>query len=636
METAENHSIPPASDSAAQDGPESLEHGGLNRPDLVIFLLVGAAAGVSWSRLIPPVKGIDVLALTAVLAGGYPVFREALQNLFARRMTMELSMTIALIAALVIREFTTALFILFFVLGAEILEHLTVDRGRRAIRDLLSLLPKRALIKRQDQVCEVPIESVRTGDIVVIRPAADIPVDGVVVQGSSAVDQSSITGESKLVEKVPGGTVFAGTTNHTGALEVRTERVGRNTIFGKIIEAVEKAEHSRAPIQKLADRFAGWLVYFALASAALTFAITGNLRSTIAVVIVAGACGIAAGTPLAVLGAIGRAAKSGAIVKGGRYMEALGTIDTVVLDKTGTLTFGEPYVTAVMPCPGIDPLELLRVAAIAERPSEHPLAKAILKEAARLGIPASDPDRFEYEPGKGVRSVWRGAETLVGSAALLSGLAGLENAIRTLPEDSGDVLVAHGGRLMGAIRTDDVLRPEAVEAIARIRAMGLDAILLTGDRRAVAEKIARELGVGQCEAELMPEDKLSRVRDLIHSGKRVVMIGDGINDAPALAEATVGIAMGSGTDLARHSAGVLLLGNDLVDAAELLNTARRCRRIILFNFAGTLSVDAAGVLLASMGILTPLMAAIVHVSSEMAFILNSARLVPALGWKRSR
>jgi Cd2+/Zn2+-exporting ATPase/Cu+-exporting ATPase len=304
------------------------------------------------------------------------------------------------------------------------------------------------------------------------------------------------------------------------------------------------------------------------------------------------------------------------------------------LDKTGTLTFGEPYVTTVVPCPGVDPLDLLRIVAIAERPSEHPLAKAILKEAARLGVVVSDPDSFEYVPGKGVRSVWQGGETLVGNAALLTGLPGLENAVGSLSEDTGDVLVAHRGRLMGVIRTDDVLRPEAPEAMSLIRAMGLDAILITGDRRSVAEGIARDLGVTQCEAELMPDDKLRRVRELIRAGRRVVMVGDGINDAPALAEATVGIAMGSGTDLARHSAGVMLLGNNLVDVAELLNTARRCRRIIMFNFAGTLAIDTIGVLLAGMGVLTPLMAAIVHVSSEMAFILNSARLVPAFGWKR--
>jgi Cd2+/Zn2+-exporting ATPase/Cu+-exporting ATPase len=637
MGIASGQSAPQLAGSQREIDAETPEHAGGNRVDLVFFGLVGAAAVVSWLGIVPRVKGIDVLAVTAVLGGGYSVFREALENLLARRMTMELSMTIALTAALAIREFTTALFILFFVLGAEILEHLTVDRGRKAIRDLLSLLPKRALVRRgASAIEELPIAEVRVGDVVVIRPAAEIPVDGVVVLGQSTVDQSSITGESKPAEKAPGSRVFAGTTNHTGALEIRTELVGRDTAFGRIIDAVEKAEHSRAPVQKLADRLAGRLVYFALASALATFVITGNLRSTIAVIIVAGACGIAAGTPLALLGAIGRAAQDGAIVKGGRFMEALGTIDTVVLDKTGTLTFGEPYVTAVVPCPGVEPAELLQLAAIAERRSEHPLARAILKKAAQMHLQAGDPDTFEYLPGKGVRSSWLGGEILVGNAALLSGIRDLDSFLQTLPNGAGDVLIAYRGRLAGALRIEDVLRPEAVEAIGLMRAMGLNAILLTGDRRATAERVARQLGVADFGAELLPGDKLSRIQALIRSGKRVAMVGDGINDAPALAEATVGIAMGSGTDLARHSAGVLLLGNDLLDCAELLHTARRCRRIILFNFAGTLTVDALGVLLAASGILTPLLAAIVHVSSELAFILNSARLVPVSGVSRNR
>jgi Cd2+/Zn2+-exporting ATPase/Cu+-exporting ATPase len=636
MEAAARRAVSEPDPAVGEVSHVPAEHAEGHQVDLVIFGLVGAAAVVNWLGLVPLVKGIDVLAVTAVLGGGYTVFREALENLLARRMTMELSMTIALAAALAIREFTTALFILFFVLGAEILEHLTVDRGRKAIRNLLSLLPKRALVRRGGEVEELPIDEVRVGDVVVIRPAAEIPVDGVVVVGHSTVDQSSITGESKPAEKAPGAPVFAGTTNHSGALEIRTDQVGRDTVFGRIIDAVEKAEHSRAPIQKLADRLAGWLVYFALGSAAVTFALTGNLRSTIAVIIVAGACGIAAGTPLAVLGAIGRAARGGAIVKGGRYMEALGAIDTVVLDKTGTLTFGEPYVTAVVPCPGMGQAELLQLAAIAERPSEHPLARAILKEAACMHVPAGDPETFEYLPGKGVRSTWRGGEILVGNAALLSGIPNLESHLRTLPEDAGDVLIAYRGCLAGALRVEDVLRPEAVEAVRRIRAMGMEAILLTGDRHGTAERVARQLGVADFGAELLPEDKLARIQELIRSGKRVAMIGDGINDAPALAEATVGIAMGSGTDLARHSAGVLLLGNDLVDCAELLNIARRCRRIILFNFVGTLVVDALGVCLAAAGTLTPLLAAVVHVSSEMAFILNSARLVPVSGVKRHR
>jgi heavy metal translocating P-type ATPase len=601
--------------------------------DLLRFTLVGFAAALSWTGITPRFDGIDPLALVAAFVGGYPVFREAMDNLVARRMTMELSMTLALAAALAIKEFTTAFFILFFVLGAEMLEHLTVGRGRKAIQNLLDLLPQTALVRRDGHIQELPIAQVQAGDVVVIRPAAEIPVDGAVVAGRSTVDQASITGESVPVEKMPGAAVFAGTTNHAGVLEVRAERLGRDTVFGRIIEAVEKAERSRAPIQKLADRLAAWLVYLALASALVTLAVTHNVRSTIAVVIVAGACGVAAGTPLAVLGAIGRAARGGAIVKGGRYMEALGTIDTVVLDKTGTLTFGEPYVVEVVPCPGVNPRTVVEMAAIAERPSEHPLARAILKKAGQLRSSVREPETFEYLPGKGVRCSSNGEEILVGNAQLLSGVEDLEWQLRTLPDEARDILVAHRGRLLGGLRVEDVLRPEAVEAVARIRSMGMDVVLLTGDRARVAEKVARQLAVQGFGAELLPEQKLEWVEKLMRSGKRVAMVGDGINDAPALAQATVGIAMGSGTDLARQSANVLLLGNNLLDFADLLNTARRARRIILFNFGGTVAVDAAGVFLAAIGVLSPLLAAVVHVTSELTFILNSARLIPSRGRK---
>ena len=617
-------------------GPTTEEHaanGRISRADLLRFTLVGFAAALSWTGITPRFDGVDPLSLAAAFVGGYPVFREAVDNLVARRMTMELSMTMALTAALAIKEFTTALFILFFVLGAEMLEHLTVDRGRKAIQNLLDLLPQTALVRRNGRIQELPMAQVQAGDVVVIRPAAEIPVDGAVVAGRSTVDQASITGESVPVEKAPGAAVFAGTTNHAGVLEVRAERLGRDTVFGRIIDAVEKAEHSRAPIQKLADRLAAWLVYLALASALITLALTHNVRSTIAVVIVAGACGVAAGTPLAVLGAIGRAARGGAIVKGGRYMEALGTIDTVVLDKTGTLTFGEPYVVEVIPCPGVNPNTVVEMAAIAERPSEHPLARAILKKAGQLRSPVREPETFEYLPGKGVRCSWSGEEILVGNALLLSDVGDFEWQLRTLPEEARDILVACGGRLLGGLRVEDVLRPEAVEAVARIRSMGMNVLLLTGDRRRIAERVAYELKVQGFGAELLPEQKLEWVEKLMRSGKRVAMVGDGINDAPALAQATVGIAMGSGTDLARQSAAVLLLGNNLLDFAELLNTARRARRIIFFNFCGTVAVDAAGVFLAAIGVLSPLLAAVVHVASELTFILNSARLIPSRGRK---
>ena len=303
-------------------------------------MFVAAAAGAIWfvrSSSIPYLNGIGAIC---ALVGGYPIFREAYDNLVHRRMTMELSMAIAIVAALAIGETFTALVITLFVLAAEILEGLTVGRGRHAIHRLLDLLPHAATVRRSAHWQDVAIEQVRVGDIVLVRPGGRIPVDGVVVGGNSFVDQAAITGESLAVEKLPGMGVYAGTINQSGALEIRVERLGRDTTFGKIIEEVERAEKSRAPIQKTADRLAGYLVYFALAAAALTFLITRNVRSTISVVIVAGACGIAAGTPLAILGAIGQAARKGAIIKGGLHLETLSRVDTVLLDKTGTLSYG--------------------------------------------------------------------------------------------------------------------------------------------------------------------------------------------------------------------------------------------------------------------------------------------------------
>jgi len=292
----------------------------------------GLAIVVTWLRLWEPLPHFDVAGFAAVSIGGYPIFREAAVDLISRRMTMELSMTIALVAALAIQEVFTALVIVFFVLIAEVLEELTVGRGRRAIQDLLNLLPQLVELLGAGGPQTTNLSDLRAGDVVLVRPGGRVPVDGRVVGGHSFIDQAAITGESMPVEKIPGARVYAGTVNQSGILEIQTETVGRDTAFGKIVEAVEQAEHSRAPVQKTADRLAGYLVYFALTCALFTFLITHNARSTISVVIVAGACGIAAGTPLAILGAIGRAAQQGAIVKGGLYMEILSKVDTVVLD----------------------------------------------------------------------------------------------------------------------------------------------------------------------------------------------------------------------------------------------------------------------------------------------------------------
>ncbi len=592
--------------------------------------LVALAAAAVWFRVWEPIPSVSLIGVIGLLVGGWPIFKEALENLIARRMTMELSMTIAIVAAAAIGEFFTALVIALFVLVAEVLEGMTVSRGRHAIRDLLDFLPRSVSVRRSGGVRDVDSAELRVGDAVLVNPGARVPVDGTVLSGHSFLDQSRITGESMPVEKTAGSAVYAGSINQSGAIEIRAERLGRDTSFGKIIEAVERAEKSRAPVQRLADRMAGYLVYFALGAAALTYLLTRDMRSTISVVIVAGACGIAAGTPLAILGAIGRAARLGAIIKGGLYLEILGRVDTVVLDKTGTLTYGRPEVQQVVAAETATAEAVLDAAASAELRSEHPLGRAIVAYARAQGRSIREPERFDYTPGRGICALVDGKTILVGNRALLIGRGiAVPRTLGSREKAASEILVARDGRLLGAIVVADSVRPEAKPAVEALARMGMRTILLTGDTKSVADAVGGRLGIAEVHADLLPEDKLARIKDLVGRGCVVAMLGDGINDAPALTEANVGVAMGSGTDVARESADIVLLGNDLARFVDTVAIARRTRRIIWQNFTGTIAVDTVGMVLAGFGFLNPLLAAFIHVASEMAFILNSARLLPA-------
>lgn len=612
-------------------GAESQEeqHAALDWLEGIRIVLVALAAAAVWLRLWEPFPAFSVIGIVGLVIGGWPILKEAFEAIAERRMTMELSMAIAICAAAAIGEFFTALVITLFVLVAEVLEGMTVGRGRKAIRDLMELLPHEVSVRRAGAIQSVLAQELSVGDTILVAPGGRVPVDGAVLSGHSFVDESRITGESLPVEKVPGAHVFAGSINQSGALEVATERIGRDTSYGKIIEAVERAEKSRAPVQRLADRLAGYLVYFALGAAILTFLITRDIYSTISVIIVAGACGIAAGTPLAILGGIGRSARLGAIIKGGVHLETLGQVDVVVLDKTGTLTYGRPEVQQLMPSVGTTAGELLDAAATAEVRSEHPLGKAILAYARHQGRAVVEPATFSYTPGRGIKAGVSEGVILVGNQAWMD-----ENGVALPPAFEGgssagtEIFVAREGLLLGRIVMGDTIRPEAKQALATLHDRGVRTILLTGDTRRVATAVGTSLGIKEIETDLLPEDKLKHIEALIAQGHVVAMVGDGVNDAPALVQASVGVAMGSGTDVAQESADIVLLGNDLGRFVETLSVARHTRRIIWQNFAGTLTVDAFGVLLAAFGFLNPLLAAFIHVSSELVFILNSARLLP--------
>ena len=598
----------------------------IDRREVARVGLVAIAAAAAWFHLWPRFGGVDIIGIALVLAGGFPIVREAIANIIERRMTMELSMTIALVAALSIGQTFTALVITAFVLAAEILEHATVSRGRIAIGDLLACLPQTARVRRDGVMRDLAASDLAIGDAVLVDPGALVPVDGTVIAGHAYVDEARITGEAMPAEKHVGSAVFAGTVNCSGALEIRAERLGRETSFGRIIDAVESAEHAQAPIERLADRLAGYLVYVALAAAALTLAITHNIVATISVVIVAGACGIAAGTPLAVLGAIGRAARAGAIVKGGRYLEALAATTVVAFDKTGTITFGTPTVREIRPAIGTTESDLLGVAARAELRSEHPLARAIVARARAADLTLDEPHALEFEAGFGVRAHLGKEVVTVGSARYLesAGIA-IGPPANGMPENpmSTDVHVARDNAYLGAFAFDDTIRSEARAAIGRLRALGIRTVLLTGDRRGNALAVGTEIGVDDVVAELLPDEKAAWIGALVDAGTIVTMVGDGINDAPALAAADVGIAMSTGTDVAMAAAGITLMRGDPRLVADSLDVSRRTYATIKRGLFWAFAYNVVGINLAAFGMLNPVIAGAAMAFSSVSVVVNA-------------
>lgn len=643
-----------ATPSGARTGEGILER--IEWADVVRIAVVGLAALGAWIAGAAGTPGWAVGAVGAVVlaVGCWPLLVEATEDLRERRMSMELSMLLAIVAAAIIGEWVTALAVTVFALCAEVLEELSMDRGRDALTDLMSFLPQTARVvgapeaaesaesSQSASITEVPLDEVRPGQVIALSPGGRVPVDGVVRTGRADVDQSRITGEALPVQVGPGDRVPAGSITR-GALELEVERVGEDSSYGRIVAAVRHAQSSRAPVQRLADRLAARIVYLALAAALVTFLVTRDVRATISVIIVAGACGVAAGTPLAVLAAIARAARCGAFVKDGTHLEQLSAVDTVVMDKTGTLTVGEPRVVSVRPteaAAGED--EVLALAAAAEWNSEHPIGRAIYNEAAVRDLTVPVPDDVSYSPGAGVSAHVEGRQITVGRCrgqghqperdtpgcedeAALSAESDPE-----APSATSVVEVRADEQLLGTIALADRLRQGAATAVRDLGDMGLEVLMLTGDSAASARHVAGLLGLTeeQVRADLLPTDKEEVIDSLRRAGKQVAMVGDGVNDAPALGAADVGIAMGTGTDVAREAGDVVLVGSAPADLVETVRVARRARRIIMVNFVGTIVVDVVGMVAAGLGLLGPVAAALVHVVSESAFILNSARLVP--------
>ena len=610
--------------------------------EIAVLSIVPGAVGVliliSWVLAywnIGPVYVSSGLAIFAMLFGGYLRFLAGFKDVFNRKITVNVFVTVALIATAAIGEFRAAAVIVFIMAVAGAMESYTLDKTRRSIRNLLDLAPKMATVRRGDEEVIIQISEVGVGDVVVVRPGGRIPVDGVVTGGQSYVNQAPITGESMPVEKFKGSEVFGGTLNEAGRLEIRTSKVGNDTTLARIVHLVEQAQGTKAPIQNLADRFTTWFLPTVMVLAVVVFLLSGEVKTAVSVLLVACPCAFAIATPTAVTAGVSNMARHSVLIKGGVFLELAQKIDVLLVDKTGTFTFGKPKVVEVAGFDGVTEEEVLRLAATAEKYSEHPLGRAVMACVKERGVEARDPEEFNIEAGMGVAARLDGSEILVGKNKYLQGKGVcvaeyIEYAISEQTEQGRTtVLVANDNKPVGLIAIADEIRPQTRRAIAELKGMGIKNItMLTGDNHKVARAVAEEIGVDDFQAELLPEEKLQFVERLQKEGKVVGMIGDGINDAPALALADVGIAMGAaGTDVAVETADVTLMNDDLSRVVNFMNMSRKVMFRIKLNIFFSMIYNVIGFVLAGLGLLTPVLAVVFQEIGCITVVFSSTLLL---------
>ena len=602
-------------------------------PCAVGFLILVSWAMAHWE--IGPNFLNAGLALFATLFGGYLRFISGFKDIFNRKITVNVFVTVALVATIAVGEFRAAAVVVFIMAVAGALETYTLDKTRRSIRNLLDLTPKMATVRRDAEEVLIPANEVQIGDIVVVRPGGRIPVDGIVVSGQSCINQAPITGESMPVEKFKGTEVFSGTLNETGRLEIKTTKTGNDTTLARIVHLVERAQGTKAPIQNLADRFTVWFLPTVLVLAIIAFLTSGDVRVAVSVLLVACPCAFAIATPTAVTAGISNMARRAVLIKGGVFLELAKKMDVLLVDKTGTFTFGKPTVVDVVSLDGMPAEEVLRLAAIAEKYSEHPLARSVMARAKECDIEVPDPDQFNIEVGMGVAARFDGKGILVGKKKFLQDKGAhitdcIENAISEQTEQGRTtVLVANDLKPVGLIAIADEIRSETPHAISSLKAMGLkEIIMLTGDNHKVAKAVAEEIGVDDFQAELLPEQKLQFVEKLQKQGKVVGMIGDGINDAPALALADVGIAMGAaGTDVAVETADVALMNDNLSLVVNFMEMSKKVLLRIKLNIFFSIIYNVIGFILAGFGMLTPVLAVTFQEAGCITVVFSSTLLL---------
>lgn len=602
-------------------------------PAIVAVLIAASWAMAHWE--IGPYFVNAALAIIATLFGGFQRFITGFKDIFKRKITVNVFVVVALVVTLAIGEFRPAAIIVFIMSVAGALESYTLDETKKSIQSLLDFTPKMANILREGGEVSVPVSDIRVGDMVIVRPGERIPVDGLVTAGASSVNQAPITGESMPVEKFQGSSVFSGTLNESGRLEIRTEKVGENTTLARIVHLVQEAQGTRAPIQNLADRFTTWFLPAVLVLAAIAFIISGNIKIAVSVLLVACPCAFAIATPTAVTAGISNMARRAVLIKGGIFLELGHKIDHLIVDKTGTLTFGRPKLVDIVPFNGKGDKDILRLACVAEKYSEHPLARSILAAGKEKKLNIPDPEHFTSATGMGVEAQCDGARLLVGKQAFLqeSGVVVSSQVVSEVGSQSERgrtaVLVARNNETIGLLAIADEIRPEIAETIRMLKAMGVKRVtMLTGDHPQVAESVAKAIDVDDFQAGLLPEQKQEFIKKLQAEGHIVGMIGDGINDAPALALADVGIAMGTGgTDVAIETADVTLMSDDISRVVDFMWMSGKVLRRIKLNIFFSIIYNVIGLTLGVIGLMTPIIAVIFQETGCATVVASSTLLL---------
>ena len=586
---------------------------------------------VDWLQLGPAVA--DVSGMIGAILLGYPIVLTALRDVRRGWLSTNELVAIAVLASFASGHYQEAGVVAFFMLMGEILETRTAEGARASIESLIKLTPTKARRLRENQEEEVPVQELAVGDLIRIRPGDNVAADGVILSGQGSFNQATITGESLPVDKKPGDEVFAGTQNLTGALEVKVSRAGHDTTLGRVRDLILAAEKTKLPIMRIVDQYMGFYTPLVLVIGALVWAFTKDLSRVIAVFIVSCPCAFILATPTAMVAALSAAARLGILIKNVADIELAARINAFIFDKTGTLTTGKLAVSRLGPVDGTAPAELLRVAASAERYSNHPTAKALAQLAEEAGVPLAEPKDFAEAAGRGIKASVDGAAILVGRAAWLTDNGVNQDLMKLVDLNETEgwslIFVARNGRCLGWIGLQDQTRPEARESLADLKQTGVRRIaMVSGDRQPVALRVAREIGCEDVVGECLPQNKVEFVRKTKAKGYRVAVVGDGVNDAPALAAGDLGIAMGAaGSEVAIHSATIALMNNDLRRLPVLVRLSRQTRAVINQNFLLGLLFVIGGLILAALKYINPIVAAIMHVTGSLIVVFNSARLV---------